>query len=265
MTSVVLINPPVEKINEVWDAPPHGHIGLAYLAAALRQNNINCSIIDAKLSRLSFEEVLDSVSTQQPKLIGITSFSHEINISATLAAKIKERIPNSRIVVGGPHASSLPEETLRDFRAFDYSVKGEGEHSLVAVAETVINAGNNAIAEIPGVAYRQSGQIMVTPKADWIKDLDSLQFPAWDLFPKMKVFPVITSRGCPFKCVFCARMLGDRVRLRSPQNVTAELQLLKEKFDAKDIVFYDETFGFHKEWLNQFFNGLTSTGLNQKI
>ncbi|HAM50190.1 MAG TPA: hypothetical protein DCP92_05675 [Nitrospiraceae bacterium] len=265
MTRVVLINPPVEKIKEEHDAPAHGHIGLAYLAATLRQSSIKTTIIDAKLSRLSMEEVLDSVSKLSPELIGITSFSHEINISAKLASKIKERMSGSTIVAGGPHASSLPEETLKNFGAFDYLVKGEGEHSIVALAKAVLNSEKKAIPGIPGVGYRQGGQITVTPKADWIKDLDALPFPAWDLFPEMTVFPVISSRGCPFKCVFCMKMLGDRIRLRSPENVIAELQMLHKSFGAKDVVFYDETFGFKKTWLGQFLDGLMSSRLNQEL
>ena len=122
---VVLINPPVEQVKEEHDAPPQGHIGLAYLAGALRKNNIHCLIIDAKLSRLSFDEVVEAVVRLNPLIAGITSFSHEINIAAKLSAIIKERLPESKIVIGGSHASSLPVETLSNFASFDFLIKGE--------------------------------------------------------------------------------------------------------------------------------------------
>jgi anaerobic magnesium-protoporphyrin IX monomethyl ester cyclase len=264
-TPVVLINPPVEIVKEEHDAPPQGHIGLAYLGAALRQNDINCTIIDAKLSRLSFQDVVESVSKLNPRIVGITSFSHEINIAAKMAATIKERMSGNKIVIGGAHASSLPEETLRSFSSFDFLVKGEGEHTFTALVQAMLNGEAQNISSLPGVGYRSNGNVFVTPKEKWINDLDSLSFPAWDLFPSMKLFPVISSRGCPFKCVFCAKMLGDRIRLRSPENVIAELNMLHEKFGAKDIIFFDETFGFHKKWLNQFLDDLIISGLNQKL
>lgn len=262
---VVLINPPAEKVKEEHDAPPHGHIGLAYLGAALRENGINCIIIDAKLSRLRFEEVVESVSKLNPRIVGITSFSHEINISAKLAAKIKEHGTGGKIVIGGAHASSLPEETLNNFTSFDFLVKGEGEHTFTGIVEAILNGSENNISHLPGVGYRNNRKVKVTIKADWINDLDSLSFPAWDLFPQMKIFPVISSRGCPFRCIFCAKMLGDRIRLRSPENVMAELNWLHERFGAKDIIFFDETFGFHKDWLNKFLNEVINSGLNQKL
>lgn len=263
--SVVLINPPVEHVREEHDAPPQGHIGLAYLGAALRENDIDCIIIDAKLSRLSYEEVVRSIIKMNPRIIGITSFSHEINIAAKLSSTIKEHLPATKIVIGGAHASSLPEETLTNFTNFDFLVKGEGEHTFPALAQAILNSGEQSITGLPGVGYRSNGSVIITPKGDWINDLDSLSFPAWDLFPQMKIFPVISSRGCPFKCVFCAKMLGDRIRLRSPENVLAELNMLQERFAAEDIIFFDETFGFHKNWLTQFLDGLIISGLNQKL
>lgn len=262
---VVLINPPVEQVKEEHDAPPQGHIGLAYLAGALKMNNINCLVIDAKLSRLGFDEVVEAVAKLNPLIVGITSFSHEINIAAKLAAVIKERLPESKFVIGGAHASSLPGETLSNFASFDFLIKGEGEKTFPALVQAIIAAAEHHIADLAGVAYRSNGRVIITPAGDWLSDLDSLSFPAWELFPPMKVFPVISSRGCPFHCVFCAKMLGDRIRLRSPQNVIAELNLLHDKFGARDLVFFDETFGFHKKWLNEFLDELIKNGLNQKL
>ena len=263
--SVVLINPPVEQVKEEHDAPPFGHIGRAYLGAALRESGIDCKIIDAKLSRLSYEQLVESILKMNPSILGITSFSHEINIAANLSSTIKGHLSETMIVIGGAHASSLPEETLNNFKSFDFLVKGEGERTFPALAKAILHHAEQNITNLHGIGFRSNGDVIITPKGDWINDLDSISFPAWDLFPQMKFFPVISSRGCPFKCVFCARMLGDRIRLRSPENVISELHLLQERFGAKEILFFDETFGFRENWLTKFLDGLIISGLNQKM
>lgn len=262
---VVLINPPVNKVIEEYDAPPYGHIGLAYLGAALRKQGINCRIIDAKLNRLDFETVVKDTLDLGPTVVGITSFTHEVATAVELAKAIKEQRPNIKTVIGGVHASLCPEDTLKSFNSFDYLVKGEAEFTFGKLAEAIINGRSEAIPLIAGVGGRNNGTIFFNPSGDWIRELDEISFPVWELFGPIKIFPVISSRGCPYRCVFCAKMLGDKIRLRSPGNVVAELKMLQEKFGAKKIYFFDETFGFYREWLMKFLDLLTSNGLHRKL
>jgi radical SAM superfamily enzyme YgiQ (UPF0313 family) len=263
---IVLVNPPPAKLIEEYDTPPYGHIGLAYLAAALRARGLPVAIADAKLGRMNVDNTLDYVASKSPRLIGITAFTHEINLVASLSADLKRRLPNATIVLGGVHASSLPEDTLQRLPSVDYIIKGEGERALTTLAEKHIAGKTDEIRHIPGLAYRDGGEVIVVPPAPWREDLDAIAFPAWDLFPwPMRVFPVVTSRGCPFKCVFCARMMGDRVRARSPENVIAELQLIAEKLGARELYFYDETFGFYEDWLDSFLTLMVQTGLSKKL
>jgi len=262
---IVLINPPPGKIVEEYDAPPYGHIGLAYLGAALRSRGFRCVILDAKLGRLSHAAVAQKVSDINPQIVGITSHTHEINTTAQLAREIKKQIPGVKIVIGGIHASCLPADTLRDFDCYDFVIKGEGEHILPTLCDAVINNREAAVSQIPGLVYRSGADIITVPRNGWIENLDDLSFPAWDLFPRMSVFPVISSRGCPYRCVFCARMLGDTVRTRSPKNVLEEIKFLYEKFGAKNIYFYDETFGLYRKWLVEFLNLVIESGLGRRL
>ncbi|MCX5667432.1 MAG: B12-binding domain-containing radical SAM protein, partial [Candidatus Omnitrophica bacterium] len=156
--------------------------------------------------------------------------------------------------------------TLSRLEAIDYIVKGEGERSFVSLVEAILNKNESAVSGIAGVGYRDGGKIAVVPPDAWLEDLDKINFPAWDLFGgSITSFPVISSRGCPFKCVFCARMMGERVRTRSPGNVIAELELLNGKYGASEIYFYDETFGFYKDWLDSFLKMMIDSGLARKI
>jgi len=263
--TVVLINPPPERIVEEYDAPPYGHMGLAYLASSLAASGIDCRVIDSKLERLKPVQVLEEVRRISPAIVGITSFTHEIMNASALAAAIKRELPGVKIVVGGVHASSLPIDTMNGFPSFDFLIRCEGERSFPDLCRAIFDGKDNNFPEIRGLYYRKDGKVQAGLESDWIKDLDSLPFPAWSLFKGMKVFAVISSRGCPFGCVFCARMLGDRVRARSPENVIAELERLVNDFGAEWVYFYDETFGFYKEWLDKFLSLMHSTGLSKKL
>lgn len=263
---VVLVNPPAEKMVEEYDAPLYGHLGLAYIAGALRRKNLPCSIVDAKLERMSYDNTIEYLVKSDPVIIGITSFTHEMNLVARLSDDIKRRLPGSKIALGGVHASSLPVETLDRLEAVDYIVKGEGERPFALLVESILSGGLYAASGIAGVGYRIGGKSIITPPEAWLEELDEIDFPAWDLFGgRIKSFPVISSRGCPFKCVFCARMMGERVRTRSPLNVISELKYLNENYGAREIYFYDETFGFYKDWLDSFLKIMTDSGLYRKI
>ncbi len=264
-TPIVLVNPPANKLVEEFDSPPFGHLGLAYLGAALRKAGIDCVILDAKCGRLKYEDVVKAITLMKPKIVGVSSYTHEINIVESLIKEIKQLLPSCRTIIGGSHASSLPQDTLHAYSCFDYLVKGEGEETLVNLANAILDGHEDKIQFISGVGYRKNDNCVVVNESEWIQNPDSLAFPAWDLFPEFNVFPVISSRGCPYKCIFCARMMGNKIRTRSPENVIAELKYLNNQFGAKKIVFFDETFGYYGKWLEQFLSLMISSGMNKKL
>ena len=264
--NVIFINPPVERIVEgSYDAPVWGHLGLAYVAAATRAAGIGCRVIDAKLARLAFDDVVAEVVRAHPAIVGITSFTHELAMAHRLAERIKAQLPDVRLVLGGVHASMLPLQTLKDLPAFDYLVAGEGERAFPALARALLDGREDGVPTIPGVARREADGIQLAPRDPWIEDLDPLPFPAWDLFPPATGYMVVATRGCPYKCVFCAHALGQKVRARSPENVIAEIRTLHENFRAQKVWFVDETFGLRKEWTHELCEGLVRAGLAGKF
>ena len=240
----LLLNPPPEKVIEPYDAPDYPHIGLGYIASYLRSKNCPVMVLDAKLEKISVLDTLERIGSIKPDIVGVTAYTQEIIHVAHLAQEIKNRYPYTHTVIGGIHATVLPLETLQEFSSFDFIIFGEGEITLYELVEALKNS--RPLNEIKGLGFRENGKIYINERREWNSELDKLPFPAWDLFPQTELYPIITSRGCPFKCIFCTRPYGNKLRERSPENVVAEFKELVTKYKAKSIVFWDETFGVNK-------------------
>ena len=130
------------------------------------------------------------------------------------AGFVKNIFPDVLTVIGGPHASALPGETLEEFEYFDVSVKGEGEFILPEIINQIREG--NSLEKICGISFRSDNSVVVNPECPPIQDVDSLPFPAWDLFPPSQNYDFMTQRGCPGRCKFCQS--GRRnMRVRSPE------------------------------------------------
>ncbi|MEM1674771.1 MAG: cobalamin-dependent protein [Candidatus Bathyarchaeia archaeon] len=226
---VTLINPPsqnVELLNIGIKAPP---LGLAYLASVLEKNGCEVKIIDALALGLSLSQVRGALNMDQPDIIGITASTPMIYDAYNVARVAKEVCPNSTVVLGGPHPTFLPMETLKECPSADIVCIGEGEETMVELTEAIRRKAD--LSRVRGIAFRTSdGKIVKTEPRPLIKDLDSLPFPAWHLLPmdkytvlgkKTVICHVMSSRGCPFHCIFCSssRIFGRKHRARSAKNV----------------------------------------------
>lgn len=228
--------------------PPHG---LAYIAAMLRAEGYRVEAIDAKQRRLKTQQVVKEALERGPDMVGLTAMTPDVIWAGKIAEGIKAALPDVPMVIGGPHANALPEETLEEFGGFDVAVVGEGEFTSLELAQSVEErVFPGRLPEIRGIAYRSKGEVVITEPRGYLVDLDSLAFPAWDLFPAAhnRSYPIYATRGCPFGCKFCQRVLGDKVRRRSIENIIAELEWLLDTFNARGFWFADETFGFNHRW-----------------
>jgi len=261
---IILINPPPLARREQHDTLNHPHLGLAYLSAYLRQNNFNCKPIDAKFERMNIKNLTQSLKKYQPILVGVTAMTHEIGQAAHVAKLAKELFPEAKTVLGGAHATALPKETLLQFPEFDMIVVGEGEITLLELVKTLSRGGE--LSQVAGLVFRSSsGTININIHREFIENLDSLPFPAWDLFPPSKTYSLITQRGCPFHCKFCMRVSGNIVRKRSPENILGEFKLDVNQLGANNILVEDESFGVDKKQSYILLNSLIETGLNKKM
>ncbi len=286
---------PIEKILLVF--PPStqaiGHqrasahpLGIAYLGAVLKKD-YRVKLLDAtaegyrnvknlgnNLVRygLSDEEIKKRIADYSPNVVGITClYSAQLPFIRRICQLTKEINPKSITIIGGSHPTFLPKETLRE-KSIDFIILGEGEDTLPSLLKQLENGQD--FADLDGIAFRRDGQVQVNPKTTYIKNLDELPFPAWELLP-MEIYstinismsshsksrywaPIITSRGCPAKCVFCSSVhfWGNRYRNRSAKNALDEIELLVKEYKIKEIQFCDDNLIFDKKRAKEIFQGI---------
>lgn len=250
---ITLINPyDKDTLSEMGEA---AH-GLGYIAAVLKAKGHNLKVIDGKVSKIIAEVMVEEAINFESDIVGITAMTPDIICAGKIARKIKLYNPKTAIVVGGAHVTSLPVQTLRDFPEFDFGVVGEGEYTILELTQSLeLKAKREEFPKIRGLVFRdEQGSIYLNPPRPWIENLDELPSPAWELFPTaptgQREFPVIATRGCPFRCNFCMRIMGNRLRKRSPGNVIKEILRNRTLSTTNFFWFSDETLGVDRDWLN---------------
>jgi anaerobic magnesium-protoporphyrin IX monomethyl ester cyclase len=246
---VLLINPDGAS-QEGFSNPP---LGLAYLAGELELHNIDVKIADGYL--IGIDGILLEVDDYVPNIIGITCYTPgRINVMK-IARSIKQKYPNMLIVLGGAHPTIQWKQILSVYPEIDICVLGEGEQTLLEIAQ------QKPLDQITGIAWRKNGETVKNPSRIYFDDLDKIPFPAWHLLDLLKYpprgsgivngvdlaieprIPVIFSRGCTANCSFCSTWwIWQGHRCRSAGNMTDELELLNQKYDIKHFVFEDDAF-----------------------
>jgi radical SAM superfamily enzyme YgiQ (UPF0313 family) len=256
---VCLVNPPGRGEVPLEGGPPRGEallpLGIGYLASVLLNDGHEVSMVDMTPMGFGESELYTFLKNGNFDLVGSGSVTSGVRralrvleIAKKVAKDIRRRIFT---VYGGVHAS-LVEEKMFDEKTKEYLdavVVGEGEHTLKELARCLEEGGN--LKNIKGLIYLEDGKVHKNPARPPIQNLDELPFPAWDLLPteKYTTFGLITSRGCPYRCIFCCVRyhLGNQWRARSPENVIEEIGLLIKKYNAKHFVFLDDSFNLNME------------------
>lgn len=266
---VLLINPPLTLLSyEIRSVVPP--LGLAYIGAVLEKKGHKVEILDTVAlnwrnpTRVrgmvhfgqQWKDISKSIEKSKPDVVGLSflfsSQSHNAHKVAELVKTYDRDVP---VVMGGAHPSALPKQVLED-QNVDYVIIGEGE---IAMSEFLDKWSREApLNDIDGFAYRAGKKIKVKPKMFFIENLDSLPFPARHLLPMEEYFnamtshasalmrrrytSMITSRGCPFNCVFCSihTIWGHRWRARGPENVLLEIEHLVNTFRIREVHFEDD-------------------------
>lgn len=227
-------------------------LGLLYVAAALELDGHDVQVIDAEAEHLSVEETGERVKAQRPEVLGLYANTPTVQRQAHLAALVKGfSFGPSWVIMGGPHASALPHETLEVCHFVDFVVKGEGEATMRELVTALGGQSRKRLEAIEGLCFRQSSWLTDTEPRQYLA-LDTLPLPARHLLdPSLYqansihgerggFATVQTTRGCPFGCVFCYPVMGRRVRYRSPENVIAEFRHLRDT-GVKVVGIVDDT------------------------
>ncbi len=265
---ITLVNPNanVEVVKRLDISTPP--LGLGYLAAVLRKEGFKVRIIDDMVENLSFDALLKRL--KKSIMVGTTSTTPTFNSALRYARRIKEALLDIFVILGGVHVTFRPLDAVKN-SFVDAVCIGEGEETVVEVAERV--EVGKTLEDVKGVVYRSGNEIVDNGSREFIKDLDSLPFPAYDLMPLEKYslfgehleqFPVITSRGCPFACRYCSSSLfmGHRFRARSAENVVDEIEWLVGDFNAKHIAFSDDTFTLSRRRVEAICNEIKRRGID---
>lgn len=224
---------------------PHPRVGVAMIAACLREVGHEVCVIDPAVENLPLEGLVHKILECSPDLVGFSVFSEEIYDAAAIAGGLKRRSPRITTVLGGYHVSAIPDEALNEFPDFDIGVIGEGEVPMVELA-----AGRSAQGTA-GVVYRHNGLVRVNAPKPPHRDFSSLPMPAWDLY-RVEAYgyrlPVEASRSCPYTCPFCFQATDRKVRFKSPEYVVNEIEYNVRHYAVKEVSFFSAgTFPFRKE------------------
>lgn len=248
-SNILLINPPSEFKTPILP------LGLASIAAFLKSKGIEVQVLDAWAENLSFEELKKRISQNKTGVVGIYIVSPRYSEGKATIELVRQLLPDSLIIAGGPHPSAVPKETLNEIAQLDVCAIGEGEITMYELIKAFYDKSD--LSMINGIAFKNkdTGEIFFTKPREFIKNLDELPFPARELFPLSKYkthppygrknpyFSIMTSRGCPFQCTFCSKdVFKDNFRTLSPKRVCDELEELISKYGAKEIHFYDDDF-----------------------
>jgi anaerobic magnesium-protoporphyrin IX monomethyl ester cyclase len=225
-------------------------LGLAYLCSYLKANGVECRIFDAYYNSWPEKDLCDRVVAYNPDLVGFTAMTHEIVTAAQIASRLKSMI-HVPAVIGGCHITALPGRTLVEFPVFDYGIRGEAEASLLDLARCLANGNREAVGKIAGIVFRSGPDIVTsecgTPPSS--AELDAYPMPAFDdyygerrdaLGAPHAEYVLIASRGCPYRCAFCMRVLGTKVRRRSPESVCDEMEYAMQRYGAHTFDFCDD-------------------------
>lgn len=243
-------------------------LGLGYIASTLRNDKHEIIIIDPEAEGISYEETRKRLRDFKPEIVGISSATPNFGRALKIARMAKEEgVP--LVVLGGTHASSMPELIMQNYTDIDAVVVGEGERTMQELCS------GKTFPDIKGIVYRQNGKICMTPPRPVIDDVDTLPFPARELVnidwyrPNTYVdrgkrsATLITSRGCPSQCVFCAShtTLGKKFRAHSAGYVLQEIEYLIKQYGTEHFIFNDDTFTMNKRRVEEICNMILSKNL----
>jgi anaerobic magnesium-protoporphyrin IX monomethyl ester cyclase len=257
---IQLFVPPGGYFAERWSKgstmPP---LGLLYIGAVLEKEGIEVEIVPADVLKMGWPDIARKIRDGRPDIVGVTSTTENRFQSFQLIRLAKKAYPPALTVMGGPHASMAAEDALAHIPELDIVVRGEGEETTLDLCRALERKKDaNGIGHVSGITHRKNGQVISSPPRSPIFNLDGLPFPAFHLVPfekysfqvdvpgkgRLPAVNIITSRGCPFNCNFCATPVnwGRAVRTRSPLNVIREIESHIEKYGSRVVHFYDDTF-----------------------
>ena len=235
-------------------------LGLLMLSAVIKKNKkgTKVMVVDTRLPSFRCLDMDQALKDFPAEIIGISAQTNESKSAHLIAAAAKKAAPAVKIVIGGPYPTTATELALMDAN-IDCAVIGEGEETFLELVGVLERSGGD-LEKVKGLAFMKDGAVQRTPARELIENLDSLPFPDWDAvdikaYPGNKRacilhndnwMPLFTSRGCPYQCIYCHKMFGERFRSRSAENVVEEIDILHNKYGITEFDVMDDIFNFDR-------------------
>ena len=264
MPKVLLIQPPLFSFATL-SSP---NLGLAMIAAVLEQDGVEVKFIDAAAESLTIDAIIHQARQFSPDIAGSGGQTPISHFSLEIFKRLKQEVSDRIITIaGGPHFTFTAEESLQKCPQLDIVMRGEGEYSFREICERFRQG--KPLDDLEGITFRnKNGEIIKNPDRPQIKDLDSLPFPAWHLFPVKKyhwtninMLGAITSRGCKYCCPHCITWkMHKGIRRRKPAKIVEELVWVKKNFGVDTFFFHDDTAFTDREQLEGFLDSLEACG-----
>lgn len=247
-------------------------LALAQLAAWVRQHGYQVGLIDLHAENLYPKDAGNRVRDFAPDIVALTSKTLGWPAVIEIAQMVKAEYPRALVVVGGPHLSIYPKESLT-WDCFDMGVVGDGEETMLDICDHV--ESGSELDKIPGTIVRlKDGEIVQNPSRPVPKDIDRYPMPAWDLLPVssyncltlLKPFAtMVTTRGCPWHCGYCSQVYSEKLRFRDPMLVVDEMEHLEKTYGVREIVMFDETFTIGKKRMRKLSEEILRRNLKVKF
>lgn len=271
--NVLLVNPSIDTEQKYGKLAsmlltPSVPFSIIFLGSFLEKHGISVKLFDEQLELLQPDTLQNVINDFRPGVIGFTCTTASIHRAHEIAKNIKQISPEIKIVMGNIHPTVLPDETLADSNV-DLVVRREGEFTFLEYIQALQNKG--AYQKIEGLSYRDNGKAIHNPDRPYVTDLDTFPKLNWNLLTETKgnysIEWVLSSRGCPFKCIFCSArsVSGYRYRMNSPQRVLEEVDVLVNEYGKKFISFADDNFVVNKNRTREICRMLIERGYNKEV
>ena len=268
-------------------------LGLGILAAVLRDAGHEVLVYDLARRHISTRKMIAELDVWRADYVGLSVMTPNFSNALEVSRAIRTLSPRPLLLIGGPHVSVHPQRSLTDFQA-DYAFVREGEESLPAFLAT-LESGRDP-SEVQGLVFSRDGEVIDTGPAEAISDLNALPWVAWDLlepehYPpiphqlfvrELPVAPIMTTRGCPFNCSFCATtwLFGSDIRRRDPLDVIAEMEMLADRHGIREfhieddnptlvrehiVTFCEALIANSRRWTWKFPNGVMVNTLDEEL
>ena len=269
---ILLVNPKL-RLDNILPV-----LGLGYLANAIKEKH-EVKILDCMKEDFSLDDYARYLKNYKPDVVGIQCFTYDIYAVADYLKVTRRILPDAVTMIGGPHPTAMPEESMRFFgNTLDYAFRSEAEEGLPELLECIESkvAINDNLSKVKNLIWRNGNKIVANP-ITYIADVGKLGMPAWELMPpdtypkspfsafykRFPVAPIITSRGCPYDCIYCQAglMSGTYMRYRPVSLVIEEIKYLERTFGVKEFQIIDDNFTLNRKYVMEFCNALACNNL----